>query len=137
MGEDVALTRWLEGHGLAACAEILAANDVGLDVLPDLSDADLAGIGLSLGMRRRLLKAAGELRPAAPAAAPVQTIDERARTAAPDAPAGGERRHLTVMFCDVVDSTAMSAKLDAEEWRDLLAVYHKTVGDAVARFGGF
>ena len=137
MAEDVALTHWLEEQGLSPCAETLFANDIGLDLLPDLSEADLAGIGLTLGMRRRLLKAAATLRAGAAAPAPVQTIDERARGAAPAAPEGGERRHLTVMFCDVVDSTAMSGKLDAEEWRDLLAVYHKTVGEAVARFGGF
>src|SRR5271170_5407709 len=116
MGEDVELNRWLEEQGLAACAQALASNDVGLDVLPDLSDADLAGIGLSLGMRRRLMKAAASLREA-PVESQPPTIDELARTAGPAAPTGGERRHLTVMFCDVVDSTAMSGRLDAEEWR--------------------
>ena len=135
MGEDAALVKWLEEQGLAACAAALTENDVGLDVLPDLSEADLTEIGLTLGMRRRLLKAAATLRETA--TAPTQTIDERARSATPAAPTGGERRHLTVMFCDVVDSTAMSARLDAEEWRDLLAVYHKIVGEAVARLGGF
>lgn len=138
MVDDAGLNRWLDEHGLAACAPVLAAHDVGLDILADLSDADLAEIGLSLGMRRRLLKAAAGLRgnaPSSPAAPP--TIDELARTNAGAVPTGGERRHLTVMFSDVVGSTAMSAQLDAEEWRDLLAVYHKTVADAVARLGGY
>jgi class 3 adenylate cyclase len=136
MGEDVALIRWLEEQGLAACGPALVANDVGLDVLPEITDADLAGIGLSLGMRRRLLKAAMALRPTPEGSTP-PTIDELARSTGPAAPAGGERRHLTVMFCDVVDSTAMSGRLDAEEWRDLLASYHRTVGEAVSRMGGF
>ena len=57
MGEDAALVKWLEEQGLAACAATLTANDIGLDLLPDLTESDLAEIGLTLGMRRRLLKA--------------------------------------------------------------------------------
>src|SRR5262249_38912043 len=49
---------------------------------------------------------------------------------------GGERRHLTVMFCDLVGSTEIARRLDAEEWRDIVANYHRTVTEAVARFGG-
>lgn len=133
MADDAELIRWLDENGLAGCGPALTAHDVGFDILPDLTDADLVEIGLSLGMRRRLLKAAATLREGR---AP-PTIDELARASAGSPPAGGERRHLTVMFSDVVGSTAMSAELDAEEWRDLLAAYHKTVGDAAARLGGY
>jgi class 3 adenylate cyclase len=53
------------------------------------------------------------------------------------APAGGERRHLTVLFCDLVGSTEIAARLDPEEWRELLASYHRAATEAITRFGGY
>ena len=141
------LSAWLERNGLGACAATLREHDIDLDILPDLGDADLAGIGLALGTRRRLMKAAALLR-VPPAAAPLATVplpaaqglgEDRlaAILAPPSAPhAAGERRHLTVMFCDLVDSTGMSARLDAEDWHDLVAAYQKSVAEAVGHFGG-
>src|SRR4051794_32947336 len=91
-----ALSAWLEELGLARYAEPFAAQDIGLDVLPDLDEADLKELGVaSLGDRKRLLKAIAALRPAPPAAA----------SASPPAvlrPQEAERRQLTVMFCDMV-----------------------------------
>src|SRR5215831_11879937 len=67
---------------------------------------------------------------AAPAAA-------AARTAPVTASAGGERRHLTVLFCDLVGSTEIAARLDPEEWREVVAGYHRAAAEAITRFGGY
>lgn len=127
------LTRWLDTHGLAACAQILIDNAVDLELLPDLSDQDLASIGLVLGLRRKLLKAAAGLRAEVPAAT-VESSPTPLHVGTP-APAG-ERRYVTVMFCDLVGSTRIAADMDAEEWRDLVAAYHATVAAAVEPLGG-
>src|SRR4051794_10286896 len=87
------LARWLERHGLAALAPVLSAHDIDLDVLPHLSEADLKELGLSLGQRRRLGLA---LREAPVVLGPVPRA---------------ERRRLTVLFVDLVGSTALSARL--------------------------
>jgi SAM domain (Sterile alpha motif) len=87
-------------------------GDIGVDVLPDLSDADLKELGVSLGDRRRLLKAARFLHGHEPVAMVVT------------AP---ERRQLTVMFVDLVGSTALGARLDPEEMPDVLLAYQNAV----------
>ena len=110
------LEEWLERHGLQAITTILAENDIDLDILPELTDQDLAGLGLSLGHRRRLLKAASEL--AADPSALAGSSRPIARTLpGPDEPApsrSAERRQVTVMFCDLVGSTELSGQLDPE-----------------------
>jgi len=107
----VEIAAWLERHGLGQYAEVLAANDVDLDVLPHLSDDDLKELGFSLGHRRKLLAALRATAPdpvVAPAAALAETSDE------------AERRQLTVLFCDLVGSTELSQRLDPEELREVL-----------------
>ena len=96
-------------------------NDIGLDMVGDLTDADLATLGVSLGDRKRLLRAAAALR--APAMEPA---------ARPRA----ERRQLTVMFVDLVGSTALSTQLDPEEMREVIQAYQRTVAAEIARFEG-
>ena len=123
------LERFLATLGLEQYATVLAEHDVDLDILPSLSDGDLKELGLSLGHRRRLLRAlqAGDTteRAAAPATAP---------TTAPRAEA--ERRQLTVLFCDLVGSTALTARHDVEEVRELLAAYQNACTGVIARFEG-
>ncbi len=128
---ETALTDWLAGHDLMACAEILLRNEVDLEVLADLSEQDLTSIGLVLGLRKKLLKAAMSLRTEAPVASTATPAKHQATQ-----PSGGERRYVTVMFSDLVGSTRIAADLDAEEWRDLVAAYHATVAAAVAPLGG-
>ena len=113
--------------GLGQYAQRFAENDINFAILPDLTDQDWKELGVSsLGHRRQLLRAIAELNgtPAAPAATPAPAP---APTPLPTTPplqeAAAERRHLTVMFCDLVGSTAISAQLDAEEWRDLVGAY--------------
>ena len=96
-----------------------------LSALPraDLTDQDLKEIGVSLGHRRQLLREITNLGKTAGAAASAPALPEQpiaAPTVTPPVEATGERRYLTVMFCDLVDSTGIAAKLDAEEWRDLV-----------------
>ena len=103
MSED--LRYWLQQIGLEQHAETLAANDVDFDVLPELSDEDLKELGLSLGHRRRLLRAIAELpnRVSRPADGPAEVTREAGREA--------ERRQVTVLFCVLVGSTELSGRV--------------------------
>ena len=131
---------WLRGIGLAQYAEMFRANDIDFMILPELTDQDLEKMGVaSLGHRRKLLRAIAELG-SAPAATPAMpALIPSAATPPPlaaSAEAAAERRHLTVMFCDLVGSTAISAQLDAEEWRDLVEAYLDAASTAVVEMGG-
>ena len=118
---------WLEQLGLGIYAGSFAEQDIDLDVVPELTDADLRELGLSLGHRRKFLKAATEL-------AAAESLPENTGWAAtrPEA----ERRQLTVMFCDLVGSTALSARLEAEDMRDVIKLYQNAVAGNIARFDG-
>ena len=129
MPDDLRL--WLQRIGLEQCAEILAANDIDFDVLPDLSDEDLKELGLSLGHRRRLLRAIAEL-----SSKPSQPVAEIA-AADGDVVREAERRQLTVLFCDLVGSTELSARHDPEDLRELLRRYHDAMTAVVQRYGGY
>jgi len=129
-GHDLRL--WLQHVGLEQHAETFAANDVDFGLLPSLSDDDLKELGLSLGHRRRLLRALAELSDTAEPRAPAYDApptDEGVREA--------ERRQLTVLFCDLVGSTELSRQHDPEDLRELLRRYHDAVAAAVHRFGGY
>ena len=100
------ITEWLASIGLSEYAQRFADNAIDLSVIRDLTEQDLKDLGVLLGHRRKILRAITEL-PAAPA--PTETATE---LVARDEP---ERRHLTVMICDLVGSTALSARLDPED----------------------
>src|SRR6516162_359567 len=134
---------WLRRLGVPEYAERFAENGIDVSVLPHLTDQDLKDMGVLLGHRRKMLAAIGELSSepgAAPAPATGTPIGPASiPTASPIAPAAkaaGERRYLTVMFCDLVGSTAIAAKLDAEEWRDLVGAYLDAASTAVTGMGG-
>ena len=118
---------WLQGLGLERFVPAFRDNEIDAEVLPELTEADLATLGLPLGPRRKLLKAIAGLRQGAlPSPAPVSATAQEA-----------ERRQLTVMFCDLVGSTALAARLDPEELREVIGAYHRCVAEAVRRFDGF
>jgi class 3 adenylate cyclase len=122
---DVA--EWLRRLGLEQYEPTFRANEIDVRVLPRLTAEDLKDLGVTLvGHRRRLLDAIAALGTKAPAAA-----------TAPPARTDAERRQLTVMFCDLVGSTALSAQLDPEDLREVIAAYHRAVADVVAGFDGF
>jgi class 3 adenylate cyclase/tetratricopeptide (TPR) repeat protein len=128
---------WLERIGLGRYAEAFAANDIEWDVLPSLTEADLTQLGLSLGHRKRFLGALASLDPAQ-GQPPGTTGSERADTpATPESVAGdAERRQITVLFCDLVGSTALSERLDPEDLRDVIRAYQTACAEAVARWDG-
>jgi class 3 adenylate cyclase/predicted ATPase len=117
---------WLRKLGLDQYEPAFRANEIDARVLPSLTAEDLKDLGVTLvGHRRRLLDAIAAL-----AAEPPGVVDV-------PAPADAERRQLTVMFCDLVGSTALSARLDPEDLREIIAAYHRTVGKIVAESDGF
>ena len=120
-----ALEEWLDRHDLSALLPLLLENDIDVDVLDELSEDDLKEIGLSLGQRRRLLKALkGET---APPETPAEAVP----------PGHAERRLVTVLFVDLVGSTAMSTELDPEDMAAILHRYQDTVSGVVSRAGGY
>lgn len=124
---------WLRTLGLEQYQATFRDNAIDAEVLPGLTDADLITLGLPLGHRKRLLKAIIAdlgVGPLAPTQAPRRVAD-----VAP--PHSAERRQITVMFYDLVDSTAMSVQLDAEDWRNLVETYLNAAVQAVADMGGY
>jgi SAM domain (Sterile alpha motif) len=107
------IPEWLEKLGMSEYAQRFAENRIDLSVLPDLTDQDLEKLGVVLGDRRKMLRAIANLDNAQPAvaSAPAASVQPIAVTTAVPT---GERRHVTVMFCDLVDSTGIASQLDAE-----------------------
>jgi class 3 adenylate cyclase len=121
---------WLAELGLAKYAEAFASNDIDLDILPELTDADLERIGVvSLGDRKRLLKAIASIASAEKSSVvPITTGPS---------PTDAERRQVTVMFSDLVGSTALSSRMDPEDLREVVSAYQQCVAETVRRFDGF
>ena len=123
------VTEWLRGLGLDQYLTAFRANDIDEEVLRRLTGEDLRELGVtSIGHRRRLLDAIAALGMAEASAAP---------TPVPIAASEAERRQLTVMFCDLVGSTALSARFDPEDLREIVGDYQRCVAGTVARFAGF
>ena len=120
------IAEWLESIGLPEYAQRFTENGIDLSVLRDLTDQDLMDLGVLLGHRRKILRGIAALedgarfKPAVPAAEPREA----------------ERRHLTVMFCDLVGSTALAARLDPEDMRTLIGVYHRCIAEVIGRYQG-
>src|SRR5271166_702170 len=125
---------WLQGLGLERYAPAFLENRIEADILPSLTLEDLRDLGVTLvGDRRRLLDAIAALG----VAISTPAASAPAVTAAAPAPADAERRQLTVMFCDLVGSTALSTRHDPEDLRELIGDYHRVVAETIGRFDGF
>jgi class 3 adenylate cyclase/tetratricopeptide (TPR) repeat protein len=122
---------WLEKLGMSEYAERFAEERIEIDVLAELTDQDLERLRIPLGHRRRMLRAIREL------SGPTSATPQATPAASPPAQNHAERRQLTVMFCDLVGSTALSARLDAEDLRGIIAAYHRCCTDLIERNGGF
>src|SRR5271167_2341183 len=121
---------WLRSLGLSEYEPVFLENKIDAEVLSDLTDGDLSQLGVPLGHRKRLLKPIANLGSAAPTAVATPP-------AAPEpSSAVAERRPITVMFCDLVGSTSLAAKLDPEDWRNLLGSYLDAASAAVTSLGG-
>jgi class 3 adenylate cyclase/predicted ATPase len=127
------ISDWLEKLAMSEYEQRFAENGIDFGVLPDLTDQDLKDIGVLLGHRRKLLRAIAELdgiekgvpKPAPPTAEPVAPHE------------AAERRQVTVMFSDLVGSTALAGRMDPEDLREIISASQKCVADTVQRFGGF
>jgi len=123
---------WLQDLGLERYASAFRDNDIDAEVLLKLTAEDLISIGVtSVGHRRKLLEAIAGLCTSVP------TVVVAGPAHGGPAQVDAERRQLTVMFCDVVGSTALSTRYDPEDLRELIGGYHRVVAETVGRFDGF
>jgi class 3 adenylate cyclase/predicted ATPase len=128
------IAEWLERFGLSEYAQRFAENDIDFTILSDLTDQDLEKIGIaSLGHRRKLLRAIATLKNIEKGTSAMAV----GSSAAPLTLDSAERRQVTVMFSDLVDSTALSARMDPEDLRELISAYQKCVAETVHQFDGF
>jgi class 3 adenylate cyclase len=119
---------WLNSIGLAARVAAFREQGITLDEVAELTEQDLRELGLTIGERRRFQRAVAALRPAVmqqPTGRPPAQVQQ------------GERRPLTVMFVDLVGSTAIGERLDPEDLLDLTRRYRDLCGAAIARYGGY
>jgi class 3 adenylate cyclase len=128
------IRKWLEAIGLGQYADAFEANEIGMDLLRQVDDQMLRDIGVSIGGHRlRIRNAIAKLTAAHAADVNASATTPTHETTAPSA----ERRQLTVMFCDLVGSTALSARLDPEDLRSVISAYHRCCTELVERNGGF
>ena len=125
------IKRWLERHALEKYAEVFVENEIDLDVLDELTMDELKDLEIPLGARKRILKAIA----AGAEASPSEEATDSDPIAAPSREA--ERRQLTVMFCDLVGSTALSESMDPEDYRDVIAAYQTAVSVVVTEHDGY
>ena len=118
-----ATKKWLEEIGLGRYAAVFAEHDIERDVVPDLTDQDLKDLGMSLGHRKRLLRAVH-------AAAGERALESSSRTEK------AERRQITVMFCDLVGSTGLSTRFDPEELHGIIREFQVCCERVINRFDG-
>src|SRR5215813_13005838 len=127
---------WLEKLGMSEYAQCFAKNDIDIEVLSELTDKDFDRLGVSIGHRRKMMRAIREF-----AASPISAASKRPASSTTDTQAAprdtAERRQVTVMFCDLVGSTALSARMDPEDLREVFSAYQKCATETVRRFGGF
>src|SRR5262249_4905782 len=123
------IAEWLASIGLSEYAQRFADNAIDLSVLRDLTEQDLKDLGVLLGHRRKILRAIAEFDGVA--LAPTETAPP------PALREDAEYRHLTVVICDLVGSTALSARLDPEDMRALIDAYHAACAHITRAYDGF
>src|SRR5215469_16245030 len=127
--------KWLERIGLGQYADAFDANEIGMDLLRQVDDQMLKDIGVSIGGHRLRIRNAIAKLVAAPVAAEVNLSPT---TPTPETPAASaERRQVTVMFCDLVGSTALSGRLDPEDLAKIIGTYHRCCTEQIVKSGGF
>jgi class 3 adenylate cyclase/tetratricopeptide (TPR) repeat protein len=132
------LAKWLEAHGLGQCASVLTENEVDLEALGLLSEYDLQQLGIPLGPRKKLLRAITESTAAGTSAltAPAEPISGTAAIGA-SRDAEGERRQLTVLFCDMVGFTELAARVDPEVLQRIIRSYEDACAVCITRYEGY
>ena len=133
------ITAWLSALGLSQYAEVFQANDIGPDLLESLTDQDLRDLGVqSLGHRKKLLKAiaaSSESEAGAPTSAP--RIHAPSLASPPQSSGEGERRQLTVMFCDMVGFTELANRVDPEVLQGIIRIYEDACAVCIIRYEGY
>src|ERR671919_737846 len=125
------VSTWLRDLGLEIYVQAFEAHDIDAEVLPRLTADDLIALGISsIGHRRKLLDAIAALDQKKVPPAATEPIAVAAR------PLEAERRQLTVLFCDLVGSTELAARLDPEDLREIMRAYQAACADVVCRFEG-
>ena len=133
---DVAV--WLRGLGLGQYEGAFRENGIDGDVLPNLTADDLKELGITVvGHRRKLLSAIASLDQSLPASGMAAAAPPASPLRDQHAQGTAERRHLTVVFCDLVGSTALSARLDPEDMREIVGAYHRSCAEQITKAGGF
>ncbi|MDT8343736.1 MAG: adenylate/guanylate cyclase domain-containing protein, partial [Thermohalobaculum sp.] len=128
------IEQWLESIGLGEYTQQFTEQRITRDILPDLTEQDLEALGLPLGDRKRVLRAIASL---APPAASQPATPLAAPSGSATAADAGQLRHLTVVFIDLVGSTALSAELDLEDYKNLIHSYHDTCARLIAEHRGY
>jgi class 3 adenylate cyclase/tetratricopeptide (TPR) repeat protein len=133
------ISRWLSDLGLEKYVSAFADAEIDFETLPELAEEDLKELGLPLGPRRKVWGAIKRLiaAPAVAGESPDTTAPSETATSEPAAASDAERRHLTVMFVDLVGSTEMATKIDPEDMRGVITAYQNTIAGIVTRFEGF
>jgi class 3 adenylate cyclase len=132
MEVEMDVASWLRALGLEQYEPVFRQNEIDHEVLPELTEADLEKLGVPMGHRKRLLRAIATLSTAEPSATPAA-----ASALAAPRQADAERRQLTVMLCDLVGSTALSARRDPEDMREVIGAYHRCCAELIEGAGGF
>ena len=130
------LAEWLGRHGLDQYAKTFAENNIDYSVLPDLTEDDLEKLGVSLGHRKKLLRAIDAVRPARQARGTTEVSRIGTEAISPVQHRDAEFRQITVMFCDLVGSTQLAEKLDPEDLHKLIDAYRGECSTAIRRYGG-
>ena len=127
---------WLRNLGLGRYEALFSKHAIDVDVLPELTEADFEKLGIPLGDRKRLLKAISALHAGTTCAVGSSAVAKDAQSVHARAGAA-ERRHLTVMICDLAGSTALTTRLDPEDMRTVMDAYHAACARIVRAYDGF
>ena len=130
------IAEWLGRQGLGQYAQMFAENHIDYSVLPDLTEHDLEKLGISLGHRKKLLRAIDEVWGTRPKRDTTKVAQTAAEATSPSQHRDAEFRQITVMFCDLVGSTQLSEKLDPEDLHKLIDAYRRECSTAIRRYGG-
>ena len=130
------VAQWLNAIDLGQYETLFREHEIDADVLPDLVEADLEKIGVPLGHRKRLMRAIAALSAGGTPPSAAKPASAQPSPSPPTSGAEAERRPITVMFCDLVGSTDLAARLDAEDWRNLVGAYLDEASSAVTGLGG-
>jgi class 3 adenylate cyclase/predicted ATPase len=130
------LAEWLGRHGLGQYVQTFAENNIEYSVLPDLTEDDLEKLGVSLGHRKKLLRAIEALTAAGQRTGTTTAVSNVTEVSTSGQHREAEFRQITVMFCDLVGSTQLSEKLDPEDLQKLIDAYRRECSTAIRRYGG-